>query len=87
MGINVDFGGDPVQSDVEHVVVLFANGQDVAAQAQLELFVKMYPGAEGSVSGFCCLICCKPLAIVLLLRLWAKHSLHSTKFPTHLAGS
>lgn len=47
MGINVDFGGDPVQSDVEHVVVLFANGQDVAARAQLELFVKMYPGAEG----------------------------------------
>jgi len=47
MGIDVQQGGDAIQSDIEHVVVLFANGQDVAARSLLENFVRAYPGVEG----------------------------------------
>lgn len=47
MGINVDQGGDQVQGDVEHVVVLFANGQEAAARSLLETLIRAYPGIEG----------------------------------------
>lgn len=47
MGIDVDHGGDPLQGDIEHVVVLFANGQDAAARSLLETLVRTYPGSEG----------------------------------------
>lgn len=47
MAIDVDHGGDPVQSDIEHVVVLFANGQDAAARAVLDTLVRAYPGSDG----------------------------------------
>lgn len=47
MGIDVEHGGDAIQSDIEHVVVLFANGQDAAARTLLENFVRAYPGVEG----------------------------------------
>lgn len=47
MAINVEHGGDAIQSDIEHVVVLFANGQDAAARALLESFVQSYQGVEG----------------------------------------
>lgn len=47
MGIDVDHGGDPLQGDIEHVVVLFANGQDAAARSLLETLVRSYPGSEG----------------------------------------
>ncbi len=48
MGIDVDQdGADPVQGDVEHVVVLFANGQEAAARSLLETLVRAYPGGEG----------------------------------------
>ncbi|HXE38065.1 MAG TPA: STAS domain-containing protein [Azonexus sp.] len=47
MGIDVDHGGDPLQGDIEHVVVLFANAQDAAARSLLETLVRTYPGSEG----------------------------------------
>ena len=47
MAIDVEHGGDAIQSDIEHVVVLFANGQDAAARTLLENFVRAYPGIEG----------------------------------------
>ncbi|MDR0775787.1 MAG: hypothetical protein LBE81_04015 [Azonexus sp.] len=47
MGIDVDQDADPVQSDVEHVVVLFANGQEAAARSLLETLIRSYPGDEG----------------------------------------
>lgn len=47
MGIDVDQDIDPVQGDVEHVVVLFANGQEAAARALLETLIRSYPGDEG----------------------------------------
>jgi anti-anti-sigma regulatory factor len=47
MGIDVDQGGDQIQGDVEHVVVLFANGQESAARSLLETLIRAYPGAEG----------------------------------------
>ncbi|WP_265945883.1 hypothetical protein [Dechloromonas sp. A34] len=47
MGIDVEHGGDPLQGDIEHVVVLFANGQDAAARSLLETLVRAYPGSEG----------------------------------------
>lgn len=40
MAINVENGDDPVQSDIEHVVVLFANGQDTAVRSLLEMLVR-----------------------------------------------
>ncbi|WP_412478225.1 STAS domain-containing protein [Azonexus sp. IMCC34839] len=46
MAIDVEHGLDPVQSDVEQVVVLFANGQDAVARTLLEGFVQSYSGAE-----------------------------------------
>jgi anti-anti-sigma regulatory factor len=47
MGIDVDHGGDPVQADIEQVVVMFANGQDAPARALLEMLIRSYSGAEG----------------------------------------
>lgn len=47
MGIDVEHDGDPLQGDIEHVVVLFANGQDAAARSLLETLVRAYPGSEG----------------------------------------
>lgn len=47
MGIDVDNDVDPLQSCVEQVVVLFANGQDGAARSLLETFVRSYHGSEG----------------------------------------
>ena len=47
MAIDVDFGGDPLQADIEQVVVLFANGQEIAARGLLETYIKSYTGAEG----------------------------------------
>ena len=47
MGIDVDQGGDQIQGDVEHVVVLFANGQEAAARSLLETLIRAYPGSEG----------------------------------------
>ncbi|MCL2635971.1 MAG: hypothetical protein FWD50_04990, partial [Betaproteobacteria bacterium] len=47
MGIDVDQDADPIQSDVEHVVVLFANGQEPAARSLLEVLIRSYPGDEG----------------------------------------
>jgi len=47
MGIDVDQGGDQIQGDVEHVVVLFANGQEAAARSLLETLVRAYSGSEG----------------------------------------
>ncbi len=48
MGIDVDHDVDPLQSCVEQVVVLYANGQDVAARSLLETFVRSYRGLEGN---------------------------------------
>lgn len=47
MGIDVEHDVDPLQSCVEQVVVLYANGQDVAARSLLETFVRSYRGLEG----------------------------------------
>ena len=47
MAIDVDFGADPLQADIEQVVVLFANGQDAAARGLLEAYIKSYTGPEG----------------------------------------
>lgn len=47
MGIDVDHDVDPLQSCVEQVVVLYANGQDAAARSLLETFVRSYRGLEG----------------------------------------
>ncbi len=44
MGIDVDHDVDPLQSCVEQVVVLYANGQDGAARSLLETFVRSYRG-------------------------------------------
>lgn len=47
MAIDVDQGGDALQNDIEQVVVMFANGQDAAARALLEMLIRAYPGREG----------------------------------------
>ena len=47
LSITVDQDVDPLESAVEQVVVLFANGQDSAARNLLETFVYAYPGPEG----------------------------------------
>ena len=47
MAINVEHGGDPLQADIEQVVVMFANSQDSAARALLEMLIRAYPSAEG----------------------------------------
>jgi anti-anti-sigma regulatory factor len=47
MGIDVDHGGGAVQADIEQVVVMFANGQDSAARALLEMLIHAHPGEDG----------------------------------------
>jgi anti-anti-sigma regulatory factor len=47
MAINVDHGVDSLQSDVEQVVVLYANGQDAIVRPLLESLLDAYPGTEG----------------------------------------
>ena len=47
MSIDVDHGSDPLQSDVEHVVVLYANGQDAAARGLLETYIRSYSDERG----------------------------------------
>lgn len=47
MAIDVEHDADPLQADVEQVVVLFANGQDKAARSVLESLLRTYPGNEG----------------------------------------
>ncbi len=47
MAIDVEHDVDPLQADVEQVVVLFANGQDGAARSVLESLLRTYPGDEG----------------------------------------
>ncbi len=46
MAINIDNDDDPVQADVEQAAVLFANGQDKAAQSVLESCARAYGGAD-----------------------------------------
>lgn len=46
MAINVEHDLDPAQSEVERVVLLFANRQDAAARAVLETLVRQYSGLE-----------------------------------------
>lgn len=47
MAIDVEHDVDPLQADLEQAVVLFANGQDVAARGLLEALIRAYPGNEG----------------------------------------
>ena len=47
MAINVEHDLDPAQSEVERVVLLFANRQDAAARIVLETLVRQYTGPEG----------------------------------------
>ena len=47
MAIDVEQGGDPVQVDIEQVVVMFANRQDSAARALLEMLIRAHPVSEG----------------------------------------
>ena len=47
MAINVDHGADSLQSDVEQIVVLYANGQDAIVRPLLESLLGTYPGTEG----------------------------------------
>ena len=46
MEIDVEHGGDPVQADIEQVVVMFANGQDAGARALLEMLIRAHQGVE-----------------------------------------
>lgn len=47
MGIDVDHGGGAIQADIEQVVVMFANAQDSAARALLEMLIHAHPGDDG----------------------------------------
>ena len=47
MEIDVGHDLDPLQTDLEQAVVLFANGQDAAARGLLEALIRAYPGIEG----------------------------------------
>ncbi|MBS1189223.1 MAG: hypothetical protein H6R10_1015 [Rhodocyclaceae bacterium] len=46
MAIEVEQGGDPLQADIEQAAVLFANGQDSAARAVLEMCARAHVGTE-----------------------------------------
>lgn len=46
MTIEVEQGGDPLQADIEQAAVLFANGQDSAARAVLEMCARTHSGAD-----------------------------------------
>ena len=47
MAINVDHGAESIQSDVEQVAVLYANGHDQAVRPLLESLLGAYPGTDG----------------------------------------
>jgi len=47
MAIDVEHDVDPLQSDVEQVAVLFANGQDGPARSILESLLRTYPDDQG----------------------------------------
>jgi hypothetical protein len=47
MAIDVDHGADSIQSDIEQVAVLYANGQDAVVRPLLESLLGAYPGNEG----------------------------------------
>jgi anti-anti-sigma regulatory factor len=47
MAIDVDHGAESIQSDVEQVAVLYANGHDQAVRGLLESLLGAYPGTEG----------------------------------------
>lgn len=47
MAINIEDRGDPVQADIEQVVVMFANNQDAGARALLEMLIRAHPVSEG----------------------------------------
>ena len=47
MAIDVSNDSDPLQADIEQVVVLYANGQDAIARSLLESFIPIYPGESG----------------------------------------
>ena len=47
MAIDVDHGADSIQSDIEQVAVLYANGQDSVVRPLLESLLGAYPGTEG----------------------------------------
>ena len=47
MAIDVDHGVDSIQSDIEQVAVLYANGQDAVVRPLLESLLGAYPGTEG----------------------------------------
>jgi len=47
MAIDVDHGADSIQSDIEQVAVLFANGQDAVVRPLLESLLGAYPGTDG----------------------------------------
>jgi anti-anti-sigma regulatory factor len=46
LAIEVEQGGDPLQADIEQAAVLFANGQDSAARAVLEMCARSHDGAN-----------------------------------------
>lgn len=47
MAINVDHAAESIQSDVEQVAVLYANGHDQAVRPLLESLLGAYPGTDG----------------------------------------
>lgn len=47
MAIDVDHGTDSLQSDVEQIAVLYANGQDAVVRPLIEQLLPAYPGTEG----------------------------------------
>jgi len=47
MAIDVNHGADSIQSDIEQVAVIYANGQDAIVRPLLESLLGAYPGTEG----------------------------------------
>ena len=47
MAIDVNHGAESIQSDIEQIAVLYANGQDAVVRPLLESLLGAYPGTEG----------------------------------------
>ena len=47
MAIDVSHGAESIQSDIEQIAVLYANGQDAVVRPLLESLLGGYPGTEG----------------------------------------
>ncbi|MGB5206507.1 MAG: STAS domain-containing protein, partial [Azonexus sp.] len=47
MAIDVNHGAESIQSDIEQVAVIYANGQDTIVRPLLESLLGAYPGTEG----------------------------------------